>query len=174
MLIFYLQSRCSRERIHFMALQCCCHKRNVFQPFKNYLKTSAAIHMISVSYGRFAPLNTFAYLRELRRDPKWFKTPVMHFPSQLHSLIFTGFIRASAVTLQINQPNSFHSLRSNVDYSHRFGLSSQTNPESRREFYMPRDAREKLVSSQARMNFRHVHKSNLFPLNCLINLYRFV
>lgn len=173
MLIFYLQPFCSRERICFTTLQCRRHKRDVFWPFENYLKTSAGIHMISVSYGRFALLNTFAFLRELWRDPKWFKTPVMHFPSQLHSLIFTGFVRASAVALQTNQPNSFHSLRSNVDYSHRLA-SSQTNPESRREFYMPRDAREKLVSSQARMSFRHVHKSNLFPPDRLINLDRFV
>jgi len=62
--------------------------------------------------------------RELWRDPKWFKTLIMHFPSQLHSLIFTGFVRAS-VALQTNRPNSFHSFRSNVDYSHRLAARRQ-------------------------------------------------
>lgn len=97
MLIFYLQLS-PRKNLFHDDTECYRHKKD-FDHLRIIWKLLLAFIWYLPYHGRFALLNTSAFLRELSRDPKWFKTPVMHFPSQLHSLIFTGFVRASAVAL---------------------------------------------------------------------------
>lgn len=114
-------------------------------------------------------IHPHSYREELWRDPKWFKTLVMHFPSQLYSLIFTGFVGASAVALQTNRPNSFHSFRSKrrlltpvCVLADKSGIPSWILHAKGR----PRE----IGLFTGAMSFRHTHKSNLFLPDRLINL----
>lgn len=127
------------------------HKSGVFLLLRNYPKTLPEhSYDMYITEDSCCLIRSHSYVRPC--DPKWFKTPVMHFLSR-YSLIFTGFVPAAPQLRRgLTDQTLSHSFRSNVDYSHWLA-SSQTNPESRREFYMPRDAREKLVSSQAQWVF---------------------
>lgn len=126
-------------------------------------------------HGRFALLNTSAFLRELWRDSKWFKTLVMHFPShnQLRSLIFTGFVRASIVALQTNRPNFFPFV--SIEHWLLTPACILADKSGIPSWILHAKGRPREIGLfTGAMSFRHIHKSNLFLPDRLINLYCFV